>query len=187
MRARSRAPLRVAACLALGCVVSGCGGGAGPAGGGAPAGTAAASSDHDAGVAGSITRNGVRVELRWTAGTGTAGTLSATFTPQQQGFHLYSVSLPAAGVQGVGRPLRLAVGGALSAAGDPTADREVVLLRMAGVSVPVPVYPDGPVTLRLAVRRAAAGSSWARVGYAACSAAVCLPPVSGVQVPLTLP
>lgn len=145
-------------------------------------------------VAGSGERNGVRVEVRVEAPSGTEApggpdeTAEVVFTPQQSGFHLYSLDLPERGVDGVGRPTRVRFAGGLAGTGSPTADRPVVELQLPGVSRPVPVYPDGPVTLRLPVRRSAsAGDAVAVVGYAACSAQTCLPPVSELRIPLTLP
>ena len=137
------------------------------------------------------------------AGSSGAGRLEATFTPEQSGFHLYSVDLPPDGVQGVGRPTTVAIGGALVSIGPPTVDRTAAPLRVSGLDAPVPVYPDGPVTLRLAVRllpaqaqgtapvqgtspaQGTAALAW--VSYAACSPQTCLPPVTHRQVGLTIP
>lgn len=135
-------------------------------------------------LVGTAERGGVRVEVRF-APNGDGGTVRATFAPQQQGFHVYSTALPAQGVDGVGRPTRLEVTGALSPAGPVTADRDAITLQVPGVDRPVPVYPDGPVTLRLAVARGAGGGTpTAVVGFAACSTRTCLPPVAGLRIPL---
>jgi hypothetical protein len=158
-----------AALLAAGAALAGCGGDA-------PA------------SAGSAERNGVRVEAVFEAAPGGDGAVRVTFTPQQQGFHLYSSQLPARGVDGVGRPTKVEVGGALATTGPVTADRDVIQLQVPGVSRPMPVYPDGAVTLRLPVHRASSGgAASAVVGYAACSAQTCLPPVAGLRIPLALP
>jgi hypothetical protein len=136
-------------------------------------------------LAGTGGANGVRVEVRMDAGSGADGTALVTFTPEQ-GFHLYSLRLPATGIDGVGRPTRVELTGGLTATGPATADHAEVDLRVAGVPVPMPVYPDGAVTLQLPVRRTGP-TAIAVIGYAACSEQVCLPPVSGLAVPLTLP
>lgn len=140
-------------------------------------------------VAGSANGNGVSVTLRWQPAptTGGDGTLVATFTPQQAGFHLYGTQLPATGVDGVGRPTRITVGGDLAATGPAVAGQPTRPLRVPGTAQPVPVFPDGPVTLRLPVHRGGTGAAWARLSYAACSATSCQPPVAGLRVPLTLP
>ncbi|MEO7059378.1 MAG: hypothetical protein ABI083_06655 [Lapillicoccus sp.] len=142
----------------------------------------------EAGIAaGSLVENGVEVTLRWDS-TGTAApVLIAEFTPTQPGFHLYSVDLPDAGVHGVGRPTRLAVGGALTAVGRPVTDVAVETMQVAGIPEPIPVYPDGPVTVRQAVRVGPSGGVTAFLTYAACSRTTCLPPVSRQRVEVSLP
>jgi len=125
------------------------------------------------------------VDLRWTPSTGQNGTLAATFVPHE-GFHLYSATLPATGIDGVGRPTRLEVGGRLTATAAATADRDVTTLHIDGVNAPVPVYPDGPVTLRLPVQLSGSGPDQVWLSYAACSNTTCLPPVSRLPVTLTL-
>ncbi|MBI3688900.1 MAG: hypothetical protein HY241_16460 [Actinobacteria bacterium] len=166
---KATAPLALGLTLTL----AACGGGSAP---------------NPTGLAGQTSENGVRVVLRWEPGAGAGGVLATTFTPEQPGFHLYSLELPPAGVDGVGRPTRVEVGGALATAGQPTADKPVVALRVPGVSVALPVFPDGPVTIRLPVHRtASAGDVWAQLSYAACSESVCLAPVTERRVPLALP
>jgi hypothetical protein len=109
--------------------------------------------------------------------------LTATFTPRRSGFHVYSVDLPAAGVQGLGVPTRVQASGGATATGDLEADQPVRSLEYPSLGVTLPVYPDGPVTLRLAVERSRSEPE-VRVSYAACSEALCLPPVRDAQVPL---
>lgn len=134
-----------------------------------------------------VSQQGVRVELRWTPASALKGTLAATFSPLRKGFHLYSAQLPATGIEGVGRPTRLEVGGRLVATAQATADRAVTSLHIAGVDAPVPVYPDGPVTLWLPVQLSGAGPNQVWLSYAACSSSTCLPPVTRLPVTLTLP
>lgn len=133
-------------------------------------------------VVGSLERQGVRVQLRWQPGSGTAGELAATFTPLQPGFHLYSTALAMTGVQGVGRPTLVEPAAGLSL-GPGRADRPVTQVRVAGVDAPLPVYPDGPVTLTLPATRTG-GAARVLLTFAACSTTVCLPPV--IRAPLTL-
>jgi cytochrome c biogenesis DsbD-like protein len=109
--------------------------------------------------------------------------LTATFTPRRSGFHVYSVDLPAAGVQGLGVPTRVQPSGGATATGDLVADQPVRSLDYPSLGLTLPVYPDGPVTLRLAVERSRSEPE-VRVTYAACSEALCLPPVRDARVPL---
>ena len=111
--------------------------------------------------------------------------LLTTFTPQRPGFHLYSVGLPADGIQGLGRPTRVEVAGALRSRGPLTAESPVRMLPMQGVDVPFPVYPDGPVTTELPVSVDPKGSAKVLVSYAACSSQQCLMPVTAQPGELT--
>ncbi len=132
------------------------------------------------------TANGVTVRVVLLPSSGGRGRIEATFSPQRAGFHLYSIDLPDGGVDGLGIPTRLAVRGGLAATGRPRADRPVRLLRPAGLHVALPVYPDGPVTFTLPVRRTGARVADVVVGYGACSPARCLIPVSGRVIRLAL-
>jgi hypothetical protein len=104
------------------------------------------------------------------------GRLTATFRPEQDGFHLYSATLPRDGLNGLGRPTVLAPGHGLTPTGPAVADRATVLWHEDGLGVDLPVYPDGPVTL--SVPATVSGEPVdALIGYAACSARLCLMPV----------
>lgn len=133
-----------------------------------------------------------------------AGTVSvtATLAPRQAGFHLYSVSLPEGGEQGIGIPTRLTVDPPWRGTGTPTASAQPYMLRLAGLDVQLPVYPDGPVTLHLAAALAgdasdrptdgARGDSvttvHVRLTYGACSATRgCMMPVRDRVVTFRLP
>lgn len=129
-----------------------------------------------------FTDQGVSVAMHL---TGDGSELLTTFTPQRPGFHLYSVGLPADGIQGLGRPTRVEVGGALRSRGPLTAQSPVRMLAMQGTDVAFPVYPDGPVTTALPVDVDAKGGAKVLVSYAACSSRECLMPVSGHPVELT--
>lgn len=113
-------------------------------------------------------------------------TLAATFAPDRPGFHLYSIDLPPQGVQGVGRPISLTAQGVLAAAGPLTAEAAPTTISLAGTDLTLPVYPDGPVTVDLPVAIDGPGQATLLLGYAACSASTCLPPVSGHVVRLTV-
>ena len=110
--------------------------------------------------------------------------LLTTFTPQRPGFHLYSVGLPADGIEGLGRPTRVEVAGALRSRGPLTADSPVRMLPMQGTDLTFPVYPDGPVTTSLPVDVASHGAAKVLVTYAACSPQECLMPVTAHPVEL---
>jgi hypothetical protein len=124
---------------------------------------------------------GVTVTLRL---RGTS--LTATYRPDRAGFHLYSVAMPADGVDGLGRPTVLAAGRGLSATGPAVADRTPTTLHEAVLGVDLPVYPDGPVTLTLPVTTSGTPVE-AVIGYAACSLTQCLMPVTGKAVTLRAP
>jgi hypothetical protein len=105
-------------------------------------------------------------------------TLRVTFTPRQ-GFHLYDTALPLGGADGVGLATKVAVSGGLEATGPATADQTVHDITVDGVNAPVPVYPEGPVTLTLPV---SAGKGTLSVQYAACSDKICLAPVQDLSL-----
>ncbi len=151
-------------------------------------------------VVGTWRESGVEVQVRWLpdvlvgdgAVTGAGdGTVEATFTPVSPGFHLYGTELDDAGAGGVGRPTRLLVGGSLRSTAAVRAEPAAAEAELAGVDGPVPLFPAGPVTLRVPVHRTAAGpdgtAARATITYAACDAATCLPPVVGRQLVLSLP
>ncbi|MGR4878135.1 hypothetical protein ACIPUC_01690 [Streptomyces sp. LARHCF249] len=139
---------------------------------------------HPAAVA-EFNENGVTVKLSVSDWESSAGTLVATFTPDEAGFHLYSTDLPANGVEGVGRPTEIRVAGVAAATGPLSTDAPVKEIRVPGVNSAVPVYPDGPVTTTLPIRATAAGEAEVVIGYASCSAtAGCTIPVAGRTVAL---
>ncbi|KOU23372.1 hypothetical protein ADK52_18030 [Streptomyces sp. WM6372] len=117
----------------------------------------------------SFTEQGVTVTLSVSAWHASKGTLTAVFTPERKGFHLYSTDLPAGGVEGVGRPTAMAVTGSLKADGRLAASAEVRSITVPGVETPLPVYPDGPVTTTLPVSADGNGDATVLLGYASCS------------------
>lgn len=132
------------------------------------------------------TRNGVTVTVALLPAADGAHRIRATFRPEP-GFHVYSIDLPEGGVDGLGVATRLSVGGDLTATGEPTADRAVVLLRPAGLEAALPVYPDGEVTFTLPVRRTGSRGADVIVSYGACGASRCLVPVTDERIPLPGP
>jgi hypothetical protein len=115
--------------------------------------------------------------------------LSATFTPPE-GYHLYSKDIPVTGIDGLGRPTRLAltsnslmrsVGGLIESVKATVPEFEPQELL---------VYPLGAVTLRLPVELPP-GVDWMEdeisVTYMACSASLCKPPVAGKILTVRIP
>ncbi|MFZ3495424.1 hypothetical protein ACODT5_19730 [Streptomyces sp. 5.8] len=139
----------------------------------------------------SFTENGVTVTLSVSDWQPPRATLTAVFTPEEKGFHLYSTELPATGIEGVGRPTSMDVTGVLRADGKLKAAADVRTIRVPGVDARVPVYPDGPVTTTLAVRLDGKGDGGGNgdatvlLGYASCSSEEgCTIPVSDRPVHL---
>lgn len=130
-----------------------------------------------AGLAGRLSGSGVTVVAVLTAGPGGTGYVRVTFSPQRPGYHLYSIHLPPGGVHGLGIPTVVSVRDGLRMTGSPAADVPVRGLRIEELNVNLPVYPDGPVTVTVPVRRTGNGRAEVLVTYGACSATTCLPPV----------
>lgn len=139
----------------------------------------------------SFTAGGVDVAVTFERSAAQEVTVTATLSPRQKGFHLYSLTLPDQGVDGLGIPTRLTVTAPLTAAGPVTSSADPYDLRPAGLDLALPVYPDGPVTLHLATRVAATGRSATasvRLTYGACSTdGACLAPVRAHPVTLDVP
>ncbi|MEU9305257.1 hypothetical protein [Streptomyces sp. NPDC048269] len=134
-----------------------------------------------------FSENGVTVTLSVSDWHAPKGTLTAVFTPEEKGFHLYSTDLPPTGIEGVGRPTAMDVTGALRADGKLTAAADVRTISVPGVDAPVPVYPDGPVTTTLPIRADGNGEATVLLGYASCSAQEgCTIPVSDRPVHLRI-
>ncbi len=135
----------------------------------------------------SATQNHVTVTIALERDAAGTAWLAATFTPDDPSFHLYSQDLPRQGIDGLGRPtlVELPAGARLQAAGGLRASVQTV----PGVEG-LPVYPAGPVTLRLPVRLPA-GKGWfdeqASVTYMACSDNACLPPVENKLIAIRIP
>jgi hypothetical protein len=133
----------------------------------------------------SLTENGVRVTLVL---EGDGDWLRATFAPTDNASHLYSKDLPAGGVDGLGRPIRVdADQSSAVQLGEPTADRAVQNDFIAALNVSVPIYPAGPVTLRFPAKRRGRGPAVFRVSYMACGERGCLAPVTNRVLTVALP
>ena len=117
--------------------------------------------------------------------------VAATYTPTRAGFHLYSKDLPLDGLSGIGRPtlLEVAPGGAIVQHGALVSDETPVSLHVPVLKLSFPVYPEGPVTLRLPVTVTAIPERRASfsVTYLACSESTCLAPVTRKPIAVTLP
>ncbi len=175
MHVRHSRKARMAAALVSLAALAACG--QQPAGDSGAAGTAAPTTR--------FTENGVTVTLSVSDWHASKGTVTAVFTPERKGFHLYSIDLPATGIEDVGRPTAMAVSGVLKAEGRLKAAQDVRSISVPGVDAPVPVYPDGPVTTTLPVRADGDGNATLLLGYASCSTQDgCTIPVSDRPVQL---
>src|SRR3954469_25211845 len=92
-----------------------------------------------------FTKNNVSVLIALERGEGRAATLVATFTPDAPDLHLYASDLPEDAEAGVATRIDPTPAGPLVATGKAVADKTPHLLEG------LPVYPEGPVTLRLPV------------------------------------
>lgn len=139
--------------------------------------TRSGASQPPTGLQGHLNDGGVTVVAMLTTGSAATGQVRVRFSPQKPGYHLYSIDLPPDGVNGLGIPTIVSVRAGLRASGRPTADMPVSILRIEELHVALPVYPDGPVTITVPVRRTGDGRAEVTVTYAACSVTTCLPPV----------
>jgi hypothetical protein len=129
-------------------------------------------------LTGRVVRAGVAVDARLEGDS-----LTVTFTPSRAGFHVYSVDLPASGIDGLGVATQVQVGGGMRATDGPVVSRRVRHLDYPTLGLTLPVYPDGPVALRYRVDRSEENPRLL-VTYAACSESRCLVPVRDLAVPL---
>jgi hypothetical protein len=136
----------------------------------------------------SFTKNSVTVALDLVIDADGQAWLSATFTPSDPLFHVYSIEIPRDGVDGLGRPTLLELGpdSQMTATGPLTASVAATDTDIDGL----PTYPPGPVTLRLPVTLPP-GDGWVKenisVTYMACGSGLCLPPVIDAIVPFRVP
>jgi len=104
-----------------------------------------------------FTENGVHVDIALEQDANGRFLLASTYTPIDAHVHLYSTDLPRAGLNGAGRPtlLELPAQSGVHLIGQLTADKPVILDQFPTLNTAFPIYPDGPVTLRLPIRDAA--------------------------------
>jgi hypothetical protein len=138
-----------------------------------------------------VSEHDVTVALRAVVDGAGQAWVAATFTPTRAGFHLYAKELPREGLSGIGRPTLLEVAneGPITASGTLVADKRPESLHVEALNLSFPVYPAGPVTLRLPVTVApgTARRATLAVTYLACSESVCLAPVTRKPILVTLP
>lgn len=131
---------------------------------------------------GGFTERGVRVNVSLQENSSRRTWLTATFTPLANETHLYGKDLPSQGVNGLGRPTRLAIvsGSGVTATGDVIADRIVRDDRLEELKTTLQIYPPGAVSLHLPVRVETGRPSRAElsISYMACGMNGCLPPVT---------
>lgn len=139
-----------------------------------------------------ITQNHVEVDINLEADALGHMVLAATYKPLDAGFHLYSKDLPRTGIDGVGRPtlLELPTQSSLQATGTVSDSVPANPVKIEGLDQPFPIYPDGPVTLRVPVKLTSADTKQAdlSISYMACSlTGGCYPPVMDKKVSVQLP
>lgn len=119
--------------------------------------------------------------------------LVAVFTPSDPTLHLYGKDMPRTGIDGVGRPTRLAVvAGELVASGELMADVAIIEKSFPIFDEPFPLYPDGPVRLTLPVTLPdslpESTEAVLSITYMACSSeGSCKPPVTDHHERVALP
>lgn len=139
-----------------------------------------ASSSETADAEGPLEAGGVRVSASFQD----PSLVRVRFEPLQPGFHIYSLTLPAGGVDGLGIPTRVEAGDGLAASAPARSTVDSITLRIPELEVTLPVYPDGPVDILLPVEDAHPRESNVVVTYGACSDDVCLLPVRDLKVPV---
>ena len=139
----------------------------------------------------SFTQNGVQVEVSLEKDATGQTSVAATYRPLNAGYHLYSKDLPRTGIDGVGRPSLLEISGnGVQSTGALLESVPTIKLNATWSKEPVPVYPEGPVTLRLPIKflEDSVSPIVAKLSltYETCSATTCFPPVVGKTIPVTL-
>jgi hypothetical protein len=139
-----------------------------------------------------FTENGVHVEIALEQDANGRFLLASTYTPVDAHVHLYSTDLPRDGLNGAGRPtlLELPAQSGVHRIGQLTADKPVILDSFPTLNTAFPIYPDGPVTLRLPIAIETHDTQldmMVNVTYMACSSTgFCLPPVENKSVMLSI-
>ena len=136
-----------------------------------------------------FTKHGVTVDLALETDSAGQAILAARYTPLREHFHLYSKELPRVGLHGAGRPtlLELPPTSSLQTLGPLTADLPSQDYQIEGFPQPFPIYPEGPVTLRLPIAGAEVRATLLLTYMSCSSTGICLPPVEAEPVALALP
>jgi hypothetical protein len=138
-----------------------------------------------------FTEQGVRVEIVLDEDSLGHMWLAGVYTPTDPDSYLYSAHMPAAGIQGLGRPTLLAVipPSQVKVLGPVFANQKPHEDRVESLNLTLPVYPAGPVTLRLPIEMPGVGSTsrvTVAVGYMACGPKGCMPPVERKRLTVNL-
>jgi hypothetical protein len=140
-----------------------------------------------------FTEHGVHVAITLERDRNGTLMLAGTYTPEEPDSHVYSKDLPRDGIEGAGRPTLLEVPPqpSVRAIGQLSADHPVLLHQFEGFSTAFPIYPDGPVTLRLPIEVTTDSATTTvdlAITYMACSSkGYCLPPVVDKRLAVVLP
>jgi hypothetical protein len=134
--------------------------------------------------------NKVQVGITLNSAENGQAILSATFTPENTGLHLYSKDTPKTGIDGLGRPtlLELSKNSSMLAIGELIES----IPPLAPITPPLEllIYPAGPITLSLRVMLPK-GNDWIDdeviVTYMACDEQGCRPPVQQKSIPIKIP
>jgi hypothetical protein len=135
-----------------------------------------------------FTEGEVAVTITYEPGQPGQGVLVARFEPTREGFHLYSKDLPRGGL-GFPTLLEVIAGQGIEASGGLSADQPETGQFVRPLGANLPVYPPGPVTLRLPVTLSVEGgvlNAELSVTYAACSASTCLTPVVDKRIEVAI-
>jgi hypothetical protein len=139
-----------------------------------------------------FSENGVTVKIALEQDTAEHISLVGTLTPERAHFHLYSKDLPRDGIRGQGRPtlLEIIAPSEVKPIGTLLADQPTEDHYSRAIEQSLPVYPAGPVILRLPIElptSSAALSAELSVTYMACSEDTCLTPVVDKHVTVVIP
>lgn len=131
--------------------------------------------------------NSVVVEVVLEVDESGEGAITATFTPDDEGWHLYSTDLNPDDVRGLGRPTVLDVTGGAEVGADVAVSVDSYDLELTTLDIVVPVYPDGPVVLTTPVSNVGNQVTVA-VTYMSCNEELgCNIPVVGHELALARP
>ncbi len=140
-----------------------------------------------------FTESFVAVSIQLEQGEGANARLAAIFTPTESDAQLYSFDLPKGGMDGLGRPtlLELPADALMKVTGELESD-VAASMGEAGEGVPaLPMYPAGPVILRLPVSlpeaEGAPVTDHVIVTYMSCTPRGCHKPVVDKRVEVRLP